>query len=69
MQWAMPAGDDTRGLGSIDRKSLGIPDDATYVELYAERAGMSEVPDLTFAVAFSFFRMGAHHAGNQEASF
>ena len=59
MQWAMPVGDDTRGLGSIDRKSLGIPDNAAYVERYAQRAGMSEVPDLTFAVAFSFFRMGA----------
>ena len=23
MQWAMPVGDDTRGLGSIDRKSHG----------------------------------------------
>jgi len=69
MQWAMPVGDDTRGLGSIDRKSLGIPDDAAYVERYAQRAGMSEVPDLTFAVAFSFFRMGAIMQGIKKRVF
>jgi len=69
MQWAMPVGDDTRGLGDIDRKSLGIPDDAAYVELYAQRAGMSEVPDLTFAVAFSFFRMGAIMQGIKKRVF
>ena len=59
MQWEMPAGDETRGLGGLDRKSLGIPDNNDYVENYARRVGMTEIPDLTFAVAFSFFRMAA----------
>ncbi|MEO0913256.1 MAG: phosphotransferase family protein, partial [Pseudomonadota bacterium] len=27
--------------------------------LYAENAGLSEIPDLSFPLAFSFFRMGA----------
>ena len=59
MQWEMPAGDETRGLSELDRKSLGIPNNTDYVENYARRVGMTEIPDLTFAVAFSFFRMAA----------
>ena len=59
MQWEMPAGDDTRGLSGIDRKSLGIPNNNDYVENYARRVGITKIPDLTFAVAFSFFRMAA----------
>ena len=59
MQWEMPAGDETRGLGGLDRKYLGIPNNENYVENYARRVGMTEIPDLTFAVAFSFFRMAA----------
>ncbi len=59
MQWEMPAGEETRGLGGINRKSLGIPSNFEYVEKYAKRVGITEIPDLTFAVAFSFFRMAA----------
>ncbi len=59
MQWEMPCGDETRGLCGLDRKSLGIPNNNDYVEDYAKRVGISEIPDLTFAVAFSFFRMAA----------
>ncbi|GIT08288.1 MAG: hypothetical protein CM1200mP30_19180 [Pseudomonadota bacterium] len=50
---------ETRGLSELDRKSLGIPNNTDYVENYARRVGMTEIPDLTFAVAFSFFRMAA----------
>ena len=59
MQWEMPAGEETRGLGGLNRKSLGIPNNNDYVENYAKRVGITEIPDLTFAVAFSFFRMAA----------
>ena len=59
MQWEMPAGDETRGLGGLNRESLGIPNNNDYVENYARRVGITEIPDLTFAVAFSFFRMAA----------
>ena len=59
MQWEMPAGEETRGLGGLNRKSLGIPNNKDYVEKYAKRVGITEIPDLTFAVAFSFFRMAA----------
>lgn len=59
MQWAMPVGPEGRGLDGVDRRALGIPEDLEYVELYAERSGMTEVPKMGFYVAFSFFRMGA----------
>ena len=59
MQWAMPTGPVGRGLAGLDRDALGIPSDQAYIELYAERAGLPEPPDMTFPVAFSFFRMAA----------
>ncbi|MBB5514966.1 aminoglycoside phosphotransferase (APT) family kinase protein [Rubricella aquisinus] len=59
MQWQMPPGKTGRGLAGVDRASLGIPSDAAYIESYARRAGLSDVPDLTYAIAFSFFRMAA----------
>ncbi len=59
MQWAMPIGPEGRGLDGVDRRTLGIPEDREYVELYAKRAGLGDVPDMGFYVAFSFFRMAA----------
>lgn len=59
MQWQLPPGDDGRGLAGIDRKALGIPEDKAYVETYAQRAGLGDVPDLTFCLVFSFFKMAA----------
>lgn len=59
MQWAMPVGAEGRGLDGVDRKALGIPGDREYVELYARRAGLRDVPDMDFPRAFSFFRMAA----------
>ncbi len=59
MQWAMPVGAEGRGLDGVDRAALGIPSDREYVETYARRAGLADVPDMDFPLAFSFFRMGA----------
>ncbi|MEL6583862.1 MAG: phosphotransferase family protein [Pseudomonadota bacterium] len=59
MQWQMPPGAVGRGLAGVDRASLGIPSDAAYVETYAKRVGLSDTPDITFPVAFAFFRMAA----------
>lgn len=59
MQWQLPPGAEGRGLMGVDRAELGIPSDAEYAELYAKRAGLSEVPDLNYPVAFAFFRMAA----------
>lgn len=59
MQWAMPVGPEGRGLDGVDRTALGIPENREYVELYAKRTGLSEVPEMGFYIAFSFFRMAA----------
>ena len=59
MQWSMPVGKEGRGLSGLERKTLGIPEDQEYIDLYAQRVGLPKAPDLTFAVAFSFFKMGA----------
>lgn len=59
MQWAMPVGPEGRGLEGVDRRALGIPEDIEYVELYAERSGMKETPNMGFYISFSFFRMAA----------
>ena len=66
MQWRMPnaagttarAGE-SRGLAGVDRKAQGIPTEAEYVADYCRRAGIAEVPDWTFLLAFSFFRFAA----------
>ncbi len=59
MQWRMPPGAEGRGLAGVDRGALGLPEDAAYVERYAARVGLADVPDMRFAVAFAFFRMAA----------
>ncbi len=59
MQWRMPVGEDGRGLEHVDRETLGIPSEQAYVESYARRMGWSALPDMTFCMAFSFFRMAA----------
>lgn len=59
MQWRMPTGDEGRGFGDLDRKSLGIPTEEEYVARYCERRGLPGIPIFDFCVAFSFFRMAA----------
>ena len=59
MQWRLPNTGISKGLGDMDRKALGIPAEAEYVELYCQRTGRDGVPDWTFCLAFSFFRLAA----------
>jgi aminoglycoside phosphotransferase (APT) family kinase protein len=59
MQWRMPPGEPGRGLEGVDRAALGIPSDEAYVEAYARRRGLTALPDMTYCLAFSFFRMAA----------
>lgn len=59
MQWRMPPGEDTRGLGGIDRRAHGIPTEEDYVAAYCRRMGLSGIPSFDFCLAFSFFRMAA----------
>lgn len=59
MQGRLPAGEIGRGLMGVDRKSLGIPSEDEYTEMYMKRTGLTEVPELPFATAFAFFRICA----------
>jgi aminoglycoside phosphotransferase (APT) family kinase protein len=59
MQWRFPNDGESRGLAGVDRAALGIPTEAEYVAAYCRRCGLSEVPNWTFLIAFSLFRMAA----------
>ncbi len=59
MQWRLPNAGAFRGLGGIDRGAAGIPSEAEYVAGYCRRAGLDHVPDWSFLIAFSFFRVAA----------
>jgi aminoglycoside phosphotransferase (APT) family kinase protein len=59
MQWAMPVGPEGRGLAGLDRKVLGLPIDAEFVDAYCRRRGLPGIDNLGFYVAFAFFRMAA----------
>ena len=59
MQWRLPNAGEFRGLGGLDKVALGIPDEAAYVALYCQRAGLARIDNWSFYLAFSFFRMAA----------
>ena len=59
MQWRLPNANDFRGLGGLDRRALGLPEEAAYVADYCRRTGLASVPHWTFLIAFSFFRIAA----------
>jgi aminoglycoside phosphotransferase (APT) family kinase protein len=59
MQWRMPNDGSMRGLRGIDRASQGIPTEEEYVAAYCRRTGLDHIPDWTFLIAFSFFRIAA----------
>lgn len=59
MQWRLPNAAAFRGLAGLDCAALGIPGEAAYVAAYCRRAGIAGVPDWTFLIAFSFFRIAA----------
>jgi aminoglycoside phosphotransferase (APT) family kinase protein len=59
MQWRLPNAGAFRGLAGVDRAAVGIPTEAHYVADYCRRAGLKAIPDWTFLIAFSFFRVAA----------
>jgi aminoglycoside phosphotransferase (APT) family kinase protein len=59
MQGRLPPGEVGRGLAGVDRAALGIPSEDEYVEMYMKRTGLTSIPELSFATAFSFFRICA----------
>ncbi len=59
MQLRMPHEGIMRGLGGVNRQSLGIPNEQEYVESYCQHLGLAEIPHWEFYLAFSFFRFAA----------
>lgn len=61
MSWHIPH-DLWRGIGGLDLRALGIPDEATYRRWYAQHSGQhADVDDATwrFYIGFNLFRMAA----------
>jgi aminoglycoside phosphotransferase (APT) family kinase protein len=60
MTWHMAGGENSRGLGSLDLPSLGIPTEAEYVQAYLRRTGRtsSVSPEhWTYFLVFNMFRL------------
>lgn len=47
------------GFADVDFATCGIPEEAAYVEAYRRRSGRPEIPDWTYYVVFSLFRLAA----------
>lgn len=60
MQWRLANDGVFRGLGGVKRGAeTGIPTEAAYVASYCARMGLSGLPQWSFLMAFSFFRLAA----------
>jgi aminoglycoside phosphotransferase (APT) family kinase protein len=56
MTWRLTPGE-FRGMIGIDFASLGVPDEATYVDMYCRRTGRSGIPNWDFYMAYNMFRL------------
>ncbi len=59
MQWRLPASGAFPGLAGLDRAALGLPEEEDYLRMYCAAAGISEIPNWPYYMAFSCFRMVA----------
>ena len=59
MAWMLPRDGRIKGLGGVDRASLGIPSDAEYIARYCERTGRDGIDNWNFYLVFSLFRLAA----------
>jgi aminoglycoside phosphotransferase (APT) family kinase protein len=57
MQWRMPVNAPLQGLEGIDRATLGIPDEESYIAQYCDRMGIAEIDNWPFHLVLSFFRL------------
>ncbi len=59
MQWRLPHQGGFRGLGTIERHSIGLPTEEEYVRDYCLRRNIGAIHHWHFYLAFSFFRIAA----------
>lgn len=57
MQWRLSNDNVFKGLGGIDRRDSGIPDEPAYVARYCELRRIPAIENWTYYLAFSFFRL------------
>ena len=62
MAWHIPPGS-FRGIGGLDLATLGIPDEAAYIQRYCDRTGFTTpqvlAQDWNFYLAYNMFRIAA----------
>ena len=62
MAWHIPPGA-FRGIGGLDLASLGIPSEASYIQSYCDRTGLTTPDELqadwSFYMAYNLFRIAA----------
>jgi aminoglycoside phosphotransferase (APT) family kinase protein len=56
MGWRLGPGE-FRGIGGLDLKSMGIPTEEEYVEMYCRRTGRSGIANWDFYLAYNMFRL------------
>jgi len=59
MQWRMTNEGKIKGLGDLDRPTLGIPSEHEYVRAYCQRMNIETIEHWHFFLAFNFFRFTA----------
>jgi aminoglycoside phosphotransferase (APT) family kinase protein len=57
MQWAMPQGDEGRGLAGVDRHAHGLWSDTQFIDAYCARRSLAGIENFGFYLAFCNFRM------------
>ena len=59
MQWRLPHEGVFPGLSGLNRLALGIPSEEEYIKTYCHRAGIAQIENWKFYIAFSFFRLAS----------
>ena len=60
MYYHMPSRNEVGGgLAGLDLAALGIPSEQAFLATYQRHAGRADIPDWSFFLAFSYFRMAA----------
>ena len=58
-QWRMPHEGGLKGLGGIDRRALGLPEEEEYVAKYCRRRSIEFPDEWGFCLVFGLFRLAA----------
>jgi aminoglycoside phosphotransferase (APT) family kinase protein len=57
--WRLPHDSAFRGLGGLNRRALGLPEESAYVDAYCARTGRPGLENWDYYIAYCFFRIAA----------